>query len=94
MPATVSNCALRHHMNAMRTHPHAEASYQVVALADGSFGVEVTIPDTYPTTVSSFESEAAARAWIAKKKERVQAQSQAGGWFRKSAGPFRAERKK
>ena len=32
-----------------RTHPHAEASYKVVALEDGSFGVEVSIPDSSPT---------------------------------------------
>lgn len=68
----------------MKTHPHAEASYRVVRLADGTFGVEVAIPDTYPTTVSSFDSEEAAEAWIEKNKERVRTESAAGGWFRKS----------
>ncbi|MGE5271088.1 MAG: hypothetical protein ACM3JG_15615 [Thiohalocapsa sp.] len=68
----------------MKTHPHAEASYRIVPLPDGTFGVEVSIPETYPTTVSSFDSEEAAEAWIAKNKERVQSESAAGGWFRKS----------
>lgn len=66
-----------------RTHPHAEASYRVVPLADGSFGVEVKIPDSYPTTVSSFTSEAEAEAWIAKHKSRVEAESAANVWFRR-----------
>jgi hypothetical protein len=66
-----------------RTHPHAEASYRVVPLTGGSFGVEVTIPDTHPTTVSSFPTEAEAEAWIAKHKSRVEADSSATGWFRR-----------
>ena len=28
-----------------KTHPHAEATYQVIPFADGSFGVEVNIPE-------------------------------------------------
>lgn len=56
-----------------KTHPHAEATYRVVSLEEGTFGVEVVIPETNPTTVSSFASEADAQAWIAKHKERVQA---------------------
>jgi len=66
-----------------RTHPHAEASYRVVSLADGAFGVEVTIPDTHPTTVSSFATKADAEAWIAKHKTRVEAESSANTWFRR-----------
>ena len=68
----------------MRTHPHAEATYRVVPLAGGTFGVEVVIPDTYPTTVSSFATEAAAEAWIARDKRRVQSESLAGRWFQKT----------
>jgi hypothetical protein len=67
----------------MRTHPHAEATYRIVALAGGAFAVEVRIPDTHPTTVSSFATEAAAEAWIAKDQERVRSESQAGKWFKK-----------
>ena len=66
-----------------RTHPHAEASYRVVSLPGGSFGVEVKIPDSYPTTVSTFESEAAAEAWIDKHKSRVEADSTTNTWFRR-----------
>ncbi len=66
-----------------RTHPHAEASYRVISLPDGSFRVEVAIPDTNPTTVSPFPNEADAEAWIAQHKSRVQAHSSANGWFRR-----------
>jgi len=69
----------------MRTHPHAEAVYRVLRLPDGTFGIEVKIPDRYPTTVSSFETEEAAEAWIARAKERVEAQSVPRNWFRRSA---------
>jgi hypothetical protein len=68
----------------MKTHPHAEAVYRVVHLADGNFGVEVTIPERYPTTVSSFDTEAAAEAWITRTKERVVTQNAPRNWFRKS----------
>jgi hypothetical protein len=68
----------------MRTHPYAEAVYRVVVLADGAFGVEVKIPDSSPTTVSSFESEAAAEAWIARNKQRVIEQSVPRNPFRRS----------
>jgi hypothetical protein len=66
----------------MRTHPHADATYRVVLLADSTFGVEVVIPDTYPTTVSSFATEAAAEGWIARDKSRIQSESLTGKWFR------------
>ncbi|HZT86327.1 MAG TPA: hypothetical protein VFA12_00070 [Stellaceae bacterium] len=67
----------------MRSHPHAEASYRVVALTGGRFGVEVAIPDSFPTTVSSFDTEAAAEEWIEKDKQRVQEEAAAGRWFKK-----------
>lgn len=68
----------------MKTHPHAEAIYEVVPLNAGGFGVKVLIPDTSPTTVSGFDSQAAAEAWIASHKSRVQAQSERGAIFRRS----------
>jgi hypothetical protein len=71
---------------APKTHPHAEARYRVVQFEDGSFGVEVTIPDTNPTTVSRFTSEAAAEEWIAEHRRRVQSPTQPGGWFRRPGG--------
>ena len=69
----------------LRTHPHAAATYRVIALEDGSFGVEVNIPDSHPTVVKSFATEADAEAWIAAHQHRVQTQAQSGGWFRSSA---------
>jgi hypothetical protein len=60
------------------SHPHAEATYRVLALDDGGFGVEVSIPDTHPTTVTKFASKEAAEAWIAAHRERVQSQAQSG----------------
>jgi hypothetical protein len=68
----------------MRTHPYAEATYRVVPLSSGAFGVEVKTPDSYPATVSSFETEAAAEAWIARNKQRVIEQSVPRNPFRKS----------
>ena len=67
-----------------RTHPHAEASYRVLTLDDGSFGVEVSIPDSHPTTITKFGSQDAAEAWIRAHQDRVQDQTHAGGWFRRS----------
>lgn len=60
----------------MRSHPHAEAVYEVVSLADGGFGVKISIPDTYPTTVSRFDTVEAAEAWIGKHKDHVASQSE------------------
>jgi hypothetical protein len=68
----------------VRTHPYAEAIYEVVPLEVGGFGVKVSIPDTSPATVSSFDTEAAAEAWIALHKSRVESQSRPGAVFRRS----------
>jgi hypothetical protein len=71
-----------HHMERMaRTHPHAEATYRVITLPGRTFGVEVNIPDTYPTTVSTFATKADAKAWIAKHKSRVETHNSATGRF-------------
>jgi hypothetical protein len=56
----------------VKTHPYAEAAYEIVPLDAGGFSVRVSIPDSNPTTV--FDNEAAAEAWIASHKSRVQAQ--------------------
>ena len=58
-------------MTMPQRHPHADARYRVVRRADRTFGVEVTIPDTQPTNVTSFTTEADAEAWIAAHKRRV-----------------------
>lgn len=39
------------------------------------FGVEVVVPDTYPTKVSGFLTEAAAEAWVEQHKRHVQTNS-------------------
>jgi len=69
-----------------KIHPHAEASYRVIPLDNGSFGVEVSIPDSNPTTVSMFKTEADAEAWIAEHRRQVQSQTGSGGWFRRPGG--------
>jgi hypothetical protein len=48
--------------------PHADAAYRVIRRSDEAFGVEVTIPESYPTT---FASAADAEAWVAALKQRV-----------------------
>ena len=65
-----------------KIHPHAEATYRVISLENGAFGVEVSIPDSHPTTVSMFKTETDAEAWIAEHRRRVQSQAQTGRWFR------------
>jgi hypothetical protein len=69
-----------------RTHPHAEASYKVIAFEDGSYGVEVSIPDSNPTTVTPFASEQDAEAWIASHRHRVRSQAESGYWLRAQRG--------
>jgi predicted metal-dependent hydrolase len=72
-----------------KTHPHAEATYRVIPVDNGSFGVEVSIPDSLPTRVSTFKTEADAEAWIAEHRRRVQSQTQSLRQFRRSIGPGR-----
>jgi hypothetical protein len=71
---------------ASKTHPHSEATYQVIPLEDGSFGVEVNIADNYPTRVSKFTTEPDAEVWIAEHQRRVQLENQSGRWFRRAVG--------
>ncbi len=54
------------------THPHAGATYRTVPLKDGSFCVEIDKPGSYPTTMSSFSTEAKAGEWIARHKSFVE----------------------
>ena len=67
-----------------KTHPHAEATYRVVPFEEGSFAVEVCIPDSHPTRVSPFKTEADAEAWISTHKQRVADRVALGGrWVKK-----------
>ena len=52
-------------------HPHADATYRILPHDEVAFAVEVTIPGTLPTKVTSFASQAAAEAWIAAHKQKV-----------------------
>ena len=72
-----------------KIHPHAEATYRVIPFDNGSFAVEVSIPDSNPTRVSMFKTEADAEAWIAEHRRRVESQTQSGLQFRRSRGPSR-----
>lgn len=72
-----------------KTHPHAEATYRVISLSDGTFGVEVNIPDSYPTTVSRFATEEDAAGWIADHQRRVSSYTQAGRWQGRPRAPQR-----
>ena len=67
---------------AERTHPHADASYRVIPFKEGGFAVEVSIPETFPATVSPFATEADAEAWIAEHRRRVQSENKPNQWFR------------
>ena len=51
----------------------------MIPLKDGAFGVEVVIPETYPTTVTPFATEAEAEAWIARHKGQVESSHPANG---------------
>lgn len=84
MGEKLRECAWRVLQWGMRTHPYAEAIYRVVQLSDGAFGVEVKIPDSHPTMVSSFATEAAAEAWIVRNKQRVIEQSAPRNPFRRT----------
>lgn len=66
-------------------HPHSDATYRVISRPDRTFGVEVTIPETSPTTVTSFATEADAEGWIAAHKKLVAASISlsSGRWAKK-----------
>jgi hypothetical protein len=63
-------------------HPHARATYRSVPLKDGSFGVEIVIFGSYPTTLSSFSTEAKAGEWIARRKSFVELNARFDRWRR------------
>ena len=69
-----------------KTHPYAEATYQVFADGETSFAIEVKIPDSQPTKVSPFATRKDAERWIAEHRRRVAAQAQSRGpWHRSRA---------
>ena len=48
----------------------------MIPFDDGSFGVQLSIPERHPTTISKFATEADATAWIT---EHINARVQAEG---------------
>jgi hypothetical protein len=58
-----------------KPHPREGATYQILEFPDGTFGVEVAIRESQPTTVSGLAHRASAEAWIVSH----QAQVAAGG---------------
>jgi hypothetical protein len=58
----------RHTESMPMTHPHAGATYRTVPLKDGIFGVEIVIPGSHQTTMSSFSTEAKPEELIARHK--------------------------
>lgn len=55
-----------------KPHPSAEATYRVLPHAGTAFAVEVTIPETLPTLVTSFATAADAELWIERHKRKAQ----------------------
>jgi hypothetical protein len=56
-----------------KTHPHEGATYKIVELADGTFGVEVSVPESQLTKVSGLTDHASAQRWITRHQDRVAA---------------------
>ena len=54
-----------------RPHPHLGATYKIAEQPDGSFGVEVTIPETHPVNVTGFGTRELAGAWIANHQRQI-----------------------
>jgi hypothetical protein len=52
---------------------NCEAVFRIFAQDDSSYAIEVVVPESSPTTVSSFPTEAAAEKWIVGYKARVEA---------------------
>jgi hypothetical protein len=53
-------------------HPHADATYRIVLQKDEAYGVEVAIPGSNPTTVTSFATEQDAEKWIIEHRRRAE----------------------
>ena len=55
-----------------KKHPHADATYRIVAQNDRAYGVEVSIPESSPTMVTRFATEQDAQRWIAEHRRRAE----------------------
>jgi hypothetical protein len=52
---------------------NCEAVFRIFAQDDSSYAIEVVVPESSPTTVSSFPTQDAAEKWIVGYKARVEA---------------------
>jgi hypothetical protein len=68
---------------AAKPHPHVAATYRLIAHADGSFAIEVAIPETQPTTVSGFDTQAKAEAWIERHQANIATGTLGDAWSRR-----------
>ena len=68
--------------------PHKEAAFQIIEQADGTFAIQVDIPESSPTLVTSFATGRDAETWIANYKTRVEAGPPPKRWMR---GPARVK---
>jgi hypothetical protein len=58
-------------------------TFRIFLMDDQSYGIEVMIPDSFPTTVKSFASEAAAEDWIANYQTRLAEKTTRKTWRRR-----------
>jgi hypothetical protein len=78
--------APRHHMEIMSiTEATPSTTFRIYRLDDQSYGIEVTVPDSFPTTVKSFASEEAAEAWITNYQTRLAEKTTRRPWRRRQA---------
>jgi hypothetical protein len=54
-----------------KQHPHLGATYKVISLPEGSFVVEVTLPEAPQVNVTGFTTQDAADAWIAQHEQQI-----------------------
>jgi hypothetical protein len=77
-----------HHMNTMSSsETPPDTTFRIFLMDDKSYGIEVTIPDSFPTTVKSFPSEEAAENWIANYQIRLAEKTTRKTWRRRQPPP-------
>jgi hypothetical protein len=62
-------------------------TFRIFLMDDQTYGIEVTIPDSFPTTVKSFPSEEAAESWIANYQIRLAEKTTRKTWRRRQPAP-------
>ena len=57
-----------------KSHPHAGATYKIIAREDGAFEVEVTLPAARRrSTITGLSTKAEAERWMARHREAIAA---------------------